>query len=467
MTPDPGPDEGSYDAVIVGGGAAGVLVAIRLLMRGATAPRIAIVEPDAELARGAAYATGQPAHLLNVVASRMSAIAEQPGHFLQFLERDGAGAAAGLCARFMPRRDYARYLRDTLASLPGSAAVAHLRAPATDIERFEGGYRVQLGNGGSISAAHVVLAIGNAPRPLPAYLLHAGVCVAEAWSDGDVAAIPAAADVCILGSGLSMVDAVLTLAAGGHRGRILVLSRHGLAPLPHVAPGPHDDPGVEDLLPLGVLARWRLLRRRIGAAVAAGEPWQWSLDRLRPHGQRLWRSLDAVERRRFLRHAVRYWDIHRHRIAPEAAAALDALRAEGRLEIVAGRLRAITADPAGGSCIHYRPRHHAREHMRHADWIVNATGVETNVDLHPGGLLQALRARGIVLPGPLGIGLASTVDGHVIDARGRPDPRLFVIGALRIGELWESIAIPELREQARDIAATILPDRARPAGRQS
>lgn len=457
MTPDPGPDEDMFDAVIVGGGAAGVLVAIRLLMQGVAGARIAIVEPDAELARGAAYATRQPQHLLNVVAARMSAIAEQPDHFLQFLERDGAGSPDELAPRFMPRRDYARYLRDTLSSLASGEAIVHVRAHAVDIERSGRGYRVHLDAGAPLAAPHVVLAVGNAPRPLPAYLLHPGVRIAEAWDDSAVATVPPDADVCILGSGLSMVDAVLTLAAAGHRGRVLVLSRHGLAPLPHAAPGPHADPRVDEWLPLGVRARWRLLRQRIDTAVAAGEPWQWSLDRLRPHGQRLWRSLDAVERRRFLRHAVRYWDIHRHRIAPEVAATLEVLRADGRLEIAAGRLRAVTADPAGGSCVHFKPRRAGREHMRHADWIVNATGVETNIDLRPGTLLQALRARGTVLPGPLGIGIASTADGQVVDARGRPDPHLHVIGALRIGELWESIAIPELREQARVIAAAIHP----------
>ncbi|WP_187471160.1 FAD/NAD(P)-binding protein [Luteimonas viscosa] len=455
MTPAQDPGDASFDAVIVGGGAAGALVAIRLLMREGDALRIAIVEPDAQLARGAAYSTAQPEHLLNVIASRMSAVAEDPVHFVRFLVRDGQGEAAALDNVFATRRDYARYLRHTLESLPGSEALIHLHDRAIDIERAGAGHVVHLASGARLRASHVVLALGNAARPLPAYLLHEGVRVAESWDYAAVASIEPGADVCILGSGLSMVDAALTLAHGGHRGRILVLSRHGLAPLPHAVPGAQHDGGIDDLLPLGVLQRWRRLRQRIATAIEAGEPWQWSFDRLRPHGQALWRSLDDTQRRRFLRHAVRYWDIHRHRIAPQVAATLDGLRQRGQLEIVPARLRALTADPVGGSCVHFRPRHTAREHMRHADWIVNATGVETNIDLRPDPLLQALRARGGILPGPQGIGLASSDRGHVIDSRGRPDPHLFVIGALRIGELWESIAIPELREQARQIADAI------------
>src|SRR5690606_36415296 len=159
---------------------------------------------------------------------------------------------------------------------------------------------------------------------------------------------------------------------------------------------------------------------------------------------------------------VRYWDIHRHRIAPQVAATLDALRVRGQLRVTAGRLCSITADPGGGSHVHFRPRHACREHMLRADWIVNATGVETNIDLRPGALLAALRERGLVLPGPQGLGVASSGIGHVIGGRGRPDPALYVLGALRIGELWESIAIPELREQARQIADDILAARTRP-----
>lgn len=456
------PGDSRFGTVIVGGGAAGTLVAIRLLMDERGAGPVAIVEPDAVLARGAAYSTGRGEHLLNVVAGRMSAIGEQPDHFVQFLARDGAGDEAGLGDRFARRRDYGRYLRHTLASLPAQHAPVHLRERAVDIERDASGFRVHLASGASVTAQHVVLAIGNAPRPLPGYLAHPGMRLAEAWDYDAVQGIEPDAAVCILGSGLSMVDAALSLDAAGHRGPIHVLSRHGLMPLPHAATGPQHGEGVDDLLPLGVRARWRVLRRRVAAAVASGEPWQWSFDRLRHHGQALWQSLDDRQRRRFLRHAVRYWDIHRHRIAPQVAATLDALRVRGQLRVTAGRLCSITADPGGGSHVHFRPRHACREHMLRADWIVNATGVETNIDLRPGALLAALRERGLVLPGPQGLGVASSGIGHVIGGRGRPDPALYVLGALRIGDLWESIAIPELREQARQIADDILAARTRP-----
>lgn len=454
MTPDSGalPD---VDVAIVGGGAAGVLVAIRLLADANSHLRVAILEPADALARGAAYSTTQAEHLLNVPVGGMSALAEDPQHFLRYLV--GSGATCNdpeLAYAFAPRRDYGRYLRDTLHAQPRYSALRWLREQVLDIERLPSGNRLQLASGRSLLAQAVVLAVGNMPRRIPVSRLRGKVPLAEAWDYPAVTAIPAGADVCIIGSGLSMVDAVLGLAHAGHHGHIQVLSRHGLMPLAHAAPGA----GVAEL---GDLAECRLqdrvrrVRDLTRKAVAAGEPWQWVFDRLRPYGQVLWQSLSHAQQRRFLRHVVRYWDIHRHRIAPQVAATLDGLRADGRLDVVAGRMLLADGRADGGIEVSFRPRHGEALRSLRADWLINATGVETHVDLQPDTLLGALRLRGRVLPGPHGMGIASEAPGCVFDARGVADPALCVLGAMRIGSLWESIAIPELRVQAQAIATHV------------
>ena len=442
-------NQADVDVAIVGGGAAGVLVAMRLLEQPGSRLRVAIVEPAAELARGAAYATTQPEHLLNVVAGGMSAFAEDPTHFVRFLS--ASSDAAVPATTFAARRDYGRYLRETLRAQSGYSSLQWLRDRVVDIERCGQDNTLHFASGGTLAARAVVLAVGNAPRRIPASRLRGNVRLAEAWDYAAVASIPADAEVCIIGSGLSMVDAVLGLDRAGHRGHIHVVSRHALMPLAHAAPGAGE--GAPDkLLALGLRERVRLIRAWARAAIAAGEPWQWVFDRLRPHGQALWRSLTHADQQRFLRHVVRYWDIHRHRIAPQVAATLDELSAAGRLDAVAGRLLSVQANADGAAEVAYRPRHGDDVRTLRADWLINATGVETLVDLQPDTLLGALRARGRVLPGPHGIGIASEEPGRVLDARGVADPRLFVLGAMRIGTLWESIAIPELRGQARAIA---------------
>ena len=443
----------AVDVAIVGGGAAGVLVALQLLADPALSLRVALIDPAAEPGGGAAYATAQATHLLNVPAGRMSAFQDDPGHFVRYLAARGYGDAELLATAFVPRQAYGRYLLDTLRAQPRFGALRVLRDRVDGIDVMPSGQRLRLAAGGRLDARHVVLAVGNRPRPLPASIMQGAVPVVEAWDDGAVARIPEDADVCIVGSGLSMVDAVLCLAER-HRGRLRVVSRHGLLPRPHAAAGPAGAPPTGLDAP-SLRARFRALRAATQAATAACEPWQWVFDRLRPRGQQLWTSLPHAEQRRFLRHAVRYWDVHRHRIAPVAAATLASLQASGRLRVQAARLQALALRDGGRIQVAVQPRHADAPEQFTVDHVINATGIDTTIDPRPDCLLGQLQANGRIMAGPHGLGLAVAADGRVVDAAGRADSALFVIGALRMGQLWETTAIHELREQAREIAAAI------------
>lgn len=314
------PTEGStthFDVAIIGGGAAGTLVAIRLLADPQSRLRVAIVEPTADLARGAAYSTESADHLLNVIASRMSAFEEDPQHFVRYLVEQTTTNGRpvdrhAIATSFAPRRDYGRYLRATLQSQPRYPSLHHLCDRAVDLDE---GNVVRLASGGEIRAKSVVLAVGNAPRHIPPTFFHGVARVADAWDYAVLRGIDPAADVCIIGSGLSMVDAVVTLAGKGYRGRILVLSRHGLMPLAHAAPGPRDD-GINALATAPLRTKLRMLRRRAKDASAAGEPWQWVFDRLRPHPRAVDGRGRAAADVRFpklvaVRHGLRLWPARR------------------------------------------------------------------------------------------------------------------------------------------------------------
>ena len=82
------------------------------------------------------------------------------------------------------------------------------------------------------------------------------------------------------------------------------------------------------------------------------------------------------------------------------------------------------------------------------DYVVNATGVEMRAQTMRNPLLHDLLGKGHAQAGPHGIGLKAARDGRMVDAQGQPQPRVFILGSLRIGCIWESIAIPELRGQA-------------------
>lgn len=447
----------AFDVAIVGGGASGVLVAIHLLHLCDDPVRIAIIEPRPGLGQGVAYSTVFAEHRLNVVAARMSAFQGDPGHFVRFLaaaDGDGEDPGSALAAEFIARSRFSEYLRNTLEQSPGAGRVTWIRDEALDIVG-DGACRIALRSGRELRARRIVLAVGNEARgmPVPVPPAAAAACV-DAWDYRSVRGIDPGHDVCIIGSGLSMVDAVASLAAQGHRGRITVLSRHGLLPLPHARPGPVDAGYADGALPPGTRARLRLLRERARAAMRAGRPWQATFDALRPRMQELWREAGEAERRRFLRHAVRFWDIHRHRIDPETAAWFAALRGSGQLDVRAGRLAAI--DVAEDACVvRYRPRGQACDEHCVVACVINATGIETALAETRRPLLQRLHARGVLQPGPLGLGILTDDAGAVVDGAGHAAPALLVLGSPRIGTLWESTAIPELRVQAEAIAARL------------
>lgn len=433
-------------------------MAAHLLGDDATSPRaLALVEPRPALGEGVAYSTRRGEHLLNVRAAGMSAFDDRPGDFVRFLATlpEHAGDdPASLGARFMPRMLYARYLSALLEARPGRERLRRIGDVAVDIAPVDGGFEVELASGARLHAKAVVLAVGNRAAHLP--LAHGGesarATAVEAWDYPAVAAIAPDADVCILGAGLSMVDVVLSLCANGHRGRITSLSRRGLVPLPHAAPSPPADIDIDALLAMGLGARTRAVRALAAGEQAQGRPWQAAIDALRPHVQALWTSLDARAQARFLRHLVRQWDVHRHRIAPEAAARVDAATASGQLERLAGHLVAI--EPGARTGITWRPRGGDALRRFEADVVVNALGMDKRIGV--GNDLPArLRARGLLRPGPHGMGAATIGEGVPLDAGGAPVPGLWTLGTLRIGDLWETIAMPELRGQALRVADAV------------
>jgi len=469
MTGTPLPQD--FDIALVGGGAGGVMTAIQTLRLSPLPLRIVLIEPAAALGQGVAYSTSHPEHVLNVPARGMSAFDDAPGDFVAYLAEVGAeeevGVARGepavmsspLESRFIERHRYGRYLCDRLGRARASSLARlqvvqdHVVALSTD--PATGAARLRLGSGIELRSAGVVLALGNAARPLPArgaLALPAGRCL-EAWDFDALKTIAVEEEVCIVGSGLSMVDTMLSLAADGHRGVVHALSRHAWLPMPHAAtPAAAFD--VEALLRMSLRQRLRRLRELARQVQAQGQPWQAVMERLRPHGQALWQSLSVADQRRFLRHGVRAWDVHRHRVAAPVHAQLQQLLRSGRLRLHRGRVQAVACQ---GGRIEVQALDVKGEVSRiGVDRVVNATGTEMRAWSMRNPLLTDLLAQGLVQPGPHGIGLRVARDGSAVDAQGHALPWLQVLGSLRVGCLWDSTAVPELRGQAENAARCLL-----------
>ena len=264
--------------------------------------------------------------------------------------------------------------------------------------------------------------------------------------------IPREAPVLIIGTGLTMVDMALSLDRQGHRGKITAISPRGLLPAGHqpsklIGLAPDDVPfGAE----ISELVRW--LRRL--CVTNEAHDWRSGIDALRPYTQDLWRSMSLPQRRRFLRHARAFWDIHRHRMAPEVERQIASLRATGRLEIVAGRAVGAEQTPQG-LAIGLRRRGRQTIETRRFSRLINCTGLGDDPARSCNPLIRALLARGSARIHPIGIGLDVDENYALIDTALRCSKRLLAIGPLARAAFWECTAIPDIRLQCRCLAQMI------------
>jgi uncharacterized NAD(P)/FAD-binding protein YdhS len=180
--------------------------------------------------------------------------------------------------------------------------------------------------------------------------------------------------------------------------------------------------------------------------LASGD-WRSLFDSLRPEIQANWQGMDLEERRRFLRHLRPWWDVHRHRLAPILADRLEGWRA-GRLRIEAGRLMAVI-ERGGGLEAHWRPRGARTLRREEIAWVINGSGPEGDPRESRSPLIQSLLAAGLARADPLGLGMDTAEDGRLIGADGVAHPRLFAIGPVARGALWEITAVPDIRIAAR------------------
>jgi uncharacterized NAD(P)/FAD-binding protein YdhS len=444
------------DVAVLGAGFSGAMVAIHLLRMARDARenvRVRLVDP-APVGRGRAYVATSPEHRLNVRAAGMSAFPDDPDHFARWAHARGASANG---AEYLPRGLYGDYLTE-IVERERDPRLETVADEAVDIEETGDGLRVRLRSGASLDCSRAVLATGH-PLPAPPValdpeLVAGGRYRENPWAGDVLDGLAPDSTLLLIGSGLTTVDVILDARSRGLRGVVHVLSRRGLLPEPHDAkPGPSVAP--PDIGAGRVRPMMRRLRQTIRDAARRGEDWKPIFDSLRPGIATLWGSLDLAEKRRFLRHVRPYWEVHRHRVAPDIAARVRDELASGRAELHAGRLLALEPVRDGVRAT-IRPRGGSEQIHLTVDRVVNGTGPNTSIEMWRSELTRALLSRGLCVTDELGIGLRCDPDGAVVDAHDRFSDRLFTLGPLRKGDLWESTAVPELRVQAERVARRVL-----------
>ncbi len=429
---------GRIDRVaIVGGGFSGAMLAARLAETGVAST---LINRTPDFGLGVAYSTPFEGHLLNVRSSRMSALDNQPDHFVRWLETHAPDLSDP--DGFAPRKVFGRYVQSRLAEVE-AAHPGLIERAVGEVERIDAD-SVVLSDGRKIAADAVVLTTGN-PAPKTASGGSARV-LSDPWAPGALSQIGVDDDVLIVGTGLTMVDMLQALESQGWRGRAQALSRRGLLPRAHG--DRHDPPQAPTPAMLdGPLSE----RMKASRAVARDAGWREMMEGLRPITADLWAKADLRTRHGIVRHLRPWWDVHRHRIAPRIGVFIDQLYADGRLSVVAGRVKEITANDTGVR-LGWTRRGQARTPLT-GSWLIDCTGPGHAPDADPvtGPLLAAGRAR----LDPLRLGLELDASGRVQHADGTADPRLFVLGPPARAAFWETIAVPDIRKRIEDVTKAL------------
>lgn len=459
---------------IVGGGFAGVAVALRLLRQSPFAVRIQLIEPANTPGLGVAYSTTLDHHLINGVTKAISLFDDEPTHFAEWLAGQvEAGAwqpppGVPIPESLPPRRLYGAYLQQTwrehTAALRPGVSIEHLRARATGLQAMPSGYALTLSDGRLVFAEKVVLATGlmhrraeHLPFALGEAARRSWRYIANQWTPGVWDGVKQDQRVVYLGAGLSALDGLISAEHAGFRGEHVAISRHGLPvnarrtpdPWPDFLQVPETGISLRDLL--------RQIHPQLRTIAQRGDDWQRIVPTLRLQVDALWSRASVDERRRFVRTVRSLWDVSLHRSAPAALDRQTRVEHEGRYRPAAGHILGVDTARNGRLVVRWRPRGSDTVEQLEADRVINCLGFEYDWRRSTDPLCQDLLARGLALPDPLGFGVqARRDDCALLDAQGSPQPGLHAVGHPLRGVFWESNAVTEHVPQATKVVHALL-----------
>ncbi len=444
---------------IIGGGASGTLLAVNLLNTAGDKPvEINLIERRSRVGRGVAFGTDQTSHLLNVPAAKMGAFPDDIEHFHKWLTANGHGYDSHA---FVPRKLFSEYLRDLLREAsenkPQTAQLNFIDDEAVSIRIANDEATIGLRSKHTVMSDQVILAFGNFAPPHPSVpdlsFTSAEKYFQDPWSKRLYETIKPTDSIFVIGTGLSMIDVAMHYHQHGHQGQFTAISTRGLLPALHELG--HTYPAFSDeLFPAKRITDvFKVVRKHFANAEATGLNWRAVIDSLRPATQRIWLELPLAEKRYFMQHLSRYWNVARHRVPPEAGEMLEAMAESGKLGVLRGRLKSIVFED-GKFTLKYSTG--GAEHTVSANALVNCIGSQSDFNKVDSDLLRDLLGSGLLQTDPLPFGINATPEGSLIGADGLESDKLFTLGTALKGILWESTAIPEIRTQAKQLALKLL-----------
>ena len=435
---------------ILGAGFSGKMLASRLLsnLEFVRNTKFYLIDPD--FVNGVAYGTSDPSHLLNVRASNMSAFAEDPEHFVTYLK--SRFPDDGIAQKFVSRSIYSEYLNSIFNSshLGNEAAIELIKERVLEVSVLEvSGKSDQLElslNSRKILVDHLVLAYGNVHQDF-APSLSGSTSAQPAWPlPTQLLEKPR---LLFVGTGLTMIDLALSTARLNPNCKLVAVSRNGLLPAVHQSLNQERIAQIKEIIQqdlnlsqFGLFDVFKLLR-----TLSKTYPWREVIDASRPFTTKVWLSLSDRQKGIFQRRLSTFWNIHRHRIAPEIFFELQTLLSSGRLKIIRGKVLS-TCNRKIGTDVQILLKQGGVKEIT-VDGIINCAGPSTLTQLSNNPLFASLLRSELIQMDSWGIALSmnKSKDKQVLFT-----DKISALGPPIRGELLECTSVPELREQVKRLA---------------
>src|SRR5690606_3814588 len=298
---------------IIGVGFTGTMTAVHLINKATEPCEIILINERQSLNRGIAYNPYSNKHLLNVTAGKMSAYVDRPDHFLDWaLQQDSIEQKdRSLVANsFLPRKLYGDYLCGIWEEAKNTAVTKNITLTVInsfviDLEVLENSVSLWLDNTMELQLDQCVIATGNQiprnPRIPNMDFYNSEKYFQNPWKIESVKNTAENIPILIIGNGLTMVDTVFGLLEQDFKGDIYSISPNGFNILPHRANGLKYSRLVEELNDdLSLFELLKLVNKHIKIVRKNGISAEAVIDSLRPHTQKIWKSLSQKEKNIFM-----------------------------------------------------------------------------------------------------------------------------------------------------------------------
>ena len=435
---------------IIGGGISGTLTVLNCIKQSKKPISIIWFDTHNNFCKGYAYSTIEEGHLLNVRANNMSIFFDEPTHFTQWLNQHYPHYNP---TDFVPRKIFGEYVNDIFENTKKTnqlVFITQLAEEVISIDKLDDSFELKTKN--TYLVQKLVLAFGNFlpphPKSISSDYISSENYFQNAFHPSLTHKILNKNNITIIGSGLTMIDVVISLSKNKYKGLIHIISPHAYVPdVHHENAFPSVSPFIEEKKIYSLSEILSIVNKQLKIAKNQGLNPHSIIDVMRPYFQNIWVNFSIDEKHQFLRHLRHKWGVARHRAPMQSMIVFQELISNNKIGLIKGRVFDIKYSEKN-FVIFYSNSQQSSQTLK-TDLIINCTGPEADYTKIKMPLIQNLLKNQIITPNFIKYGINAQKDGQI-------SQNVYTLGPPLKGVLWESTAVPEISAQAYKLAVNFI-----------